>query len=676
MADAPTPFPGTPTRVPAAETPPASSLTKLAVAVVVVAALYVGREILVPITLAVLLSFVLAPVADFLRRWHLGRLPSVLISVVLALGIILALAGLIGTQVAQLAGDIPRYQTTIQVKVNDVQNLTLGRLSAVVNRLGHEFERPAPNANAPAPATSQAAPAGQTEAQKPIPVEVHQPAPTPFELARRFVAPILSPIETTGIIFVVAIFILMQKEDLRDRLIRLFGSTDLHRTTVALNDAAHRLSRYFLTQLAINTTFGVIIGTGLFLIGVPSPLLWGVIAALMRFIPYVGAFLAALGPVALAAAIDPGWTDVLWTAGLFIVVEPIMGQVVEPLLYGHSTGLSPISVVVAAIFWGWLWGPIGLILSMPLTLCCVVLGRHVEHLEFFDVLLGDRPALTPVENFYQRLLAGDADEVQDHADLLLKERSLSSYYDEVALKGLQLAAADAARGVLGHAQLERIKNEVAELVAGFDDYDDKDPAPTETKEEKNQKSVAGPGTMPRRAEQNLPKEPAPSETLPPPETLAPEWRSANPVLCVAGRGPLDEAASMLLAQLLNKHGIKARVVPYGAVSRSAIAGLDAEGTAMVCISYLDLSGRPSHLRHMIRRLRQRLPHARILVGLWPTGEAALTDAATQQFLGADDYVASLREAVNACLRAARDSSGAQAASPSATPPHNLEKVVA
>ena len=259
--------------------------------------------------------------------------------------------------------------------------------------------------------------------------------------------PVLHPLAAAAIIFIVAIFILMQQDDLRDRVIRLFGSRDLHRTTLAMDDAARRLSRFFLIQLGINTTFGVIIAAGLYFIGLPSPLLWGIIAALMRFVPYIGSYVAAGVPILLAAAVDPSWSLTLWVAALFLVTEPIIGQLVEPMLYGRSTGLSPISVVISAIFWGWLWGPVGLILSTPLTLCLVVLGRHVKQLEFLNVLFGDRPALTRVENFYQRVLAGDPDEVQEHAEELLKEMSLSSYYDEVALKGLELAARDLARGV-------------------------------------------------------------------------------------------------------------------------------------------------------------------------------------------------------------------------------------
>ena len=631
--------------VPPAETPTTSGLMALAVGVVVIVGLYLGRDILIPITLAVLLSFVLAPLVELLRRLRLGRLPSVVLSAILALCVVLALGTLIGTQLAQLAGDLPRYQTTIQSKLDSLRGITVGRMSEMVGRLGRELQR----ATDAAPEKAETPEAAASPEAKPLPVEVRPPKSTPMELAQRVLAPILSPLETAGIIFIVTIFILLQQEDLRDRLIRLFGSSDLHRTTVALDDAARRLSRYFLTQLALNAGFGVVIAVGLFVIGVPGALLWGVIAALLRFVPYIGSFIAAVLPIALAAAVDPGWSMMLWTAALFLITEPILGHFIEPMLYGQSTGLSPISVIVAAIFWAWLWGPVGLILSTPLTLCLVVLGRHVERLEFLDVLLGDRPALTPVENFYQRVLAGDPDEVQEHADLLLKERSLSSYYDEVALKGLQLAANDVVRGVLTRPQLERIKEAVRDLVSELDAYPDADPVPVEAKDSP---------VSPSSAERRLPKQPAPDEVMPETHELAPEWRVPQPVLCIAGRGALDEAASMMLAQLLQKHGLGARVLPHETVSRRAVGQLQAEGVTMVCISYLEIKGSPSHLRYLLRRIRQRLPHVRVLVGLWPADDAILTDATLRGAIGADDYVTSLRDAVNACLKAAQVSASA------------------
>ena len=465
--------------VPAAK-PSISGQMTLSVFVVIVAALYFARDVLMPLTLSVLLSILLAPLVGLFRRIRLGRVPAVLLAVMMAVGVICAVGGLIGAQLAELASNVPAYATTIEGKADTVRSYAFNQLGRVAASLGYNTAAKAPATAAPkqskpAPMPSLSNPPDKDN-PKPIPVEVHQPDPSPFELMDRYLSPVLSPLGTAGIVFIVAIFILLQQEDLRDRLIRLFGSSDLRRTTVALDDGGRRLSRYFLTQLGINSAFGVIIGIGLFLIGVPSPLLWGVLSGLLRFVPYVGAFIAAFFPLALAAAIDPGWSMMLWTGGLYLVVEATVGQLVEPLLYGHSTGMSPVSVVVAAIFWSWLWGPVGLILSTPLTLCLVVLGRHVDHLEFLDIMLGDRPALTPVESFYQRMLAGDQDEARDHAELLLKDRSLTSYYDDVALPGLELAAVDAQRGALSIEQLERIKETIKDLVEDLSDHLDKEPA--------------------------------------------------------------------------------------------------------------------------------------------------------------------------------------------------------
>ena len=296
-----------PTAVAAAETPGLSGLLTLAVAVVVVAGLYLGRTVLIPITLAVLLSFLLAPIVNLLRRIHLGRVLSVIVAVLLALGIILAVGGLIGSQIADLAQNVPSYATTIRSKVESVQRFAATRLNLVMRGVGQQAQPAAQPASKNPKAGDQA---------KPMQVEIHEPDATPMQIAERVIAPIVDPLSTTAIVIIVAIFVLLQREDLRDRLIRLFGSSDLHRTTAAMNDAARRLSRYFLTQLGINAAFGIITGCGLFLIGVPSPLLWGIIGLLLRFVPYIGAPLAAILPLALAAAVSPGWSMVAWTAGL------------------------------------------------------------------------------------------------------------------------------------------------------------------------------------------------------------------------------------------------------------------------------------------------------------------------------------------------------------------------
>jgi predicted PurR-regulated permease PerM len=645
MAEAPPPRQPPENEVRAAETPTGEGSITLAVAIAIIAALYFGREVFLPIVLAVLLSFVLAPLVDLLRKLKIGRIAAVVATILVALTVILSLGGVIGLQLADLGSELPRYEVTVREKLDGLRSGMVGRLSGVVRHLGREINNAAQD---PAAKERAAAPA---EEAKPTPVEVREPEPTPIVLAQRFLAPVLQPLATTGIVLIVCVFILLQREDLRDRMIRLFGARDLHKTTIAMDDAARRLSRYFLTQLGLNAVFGILISTGLWAIGVPSPVLWGVFAALMRFVPYIGAFVAALLPMALAAAVDPGWSMLLWTAALFLVTEPVMGQVVEPLVYGHSTGLSPFAVLVAAIFWTWLWGPIGLVLATPLTVCLVVLGRHVERLEFLDVLLGDRPALTPVENFYQRLLADDPDEALEHAEQLLKERSLSSYYDEVALKGLQLAVNDAQRDVLTKGQLARMKDGIQALVADLSVYDDVEPP---AKEAPN----PGPGGL-TKDEQKLPKVPPVPETAPPEVELASSWRSEAPILCVAGRGPLDEAASEMLAQLVSKHGLCARVVPHEAVSRTNVETLDVSGVAMVCVSYLDISGNPAHLRYLLKRLRSRVPNAPILVGLWPADDAVLTDPELRGIVGADYYVTSLRDAVAACMEAAKKASEAE-----------------
>ena len=644
MSDLPNPLNWPAFQIVPAETPSLRSLLTIAVSVVVVAGLYFGRSVLIPITLAMLLSFLLAPLVNLLRRMHLGRVPSVLLAVLLAITVILALGGLIGTQVAGLAEDVPRYALTIQQKVDTLQHLVLSHMTEFTRALGAKPAHVGVAVNAkPGGAPASAAPA---DAQRPVPVEVRQPDLTAMQIAQRIVTPVVEPLSTTAIVLIVSIFILLQREDLRDRMIRLFGSSDLHRTTVAMNDAARRLSRYLVTQLAVNTAFGVIIGAGLAFIGIPSPVMWGVLGAMLRFVPYIGAPLSAIMPLTLAAAVDPGWSRLLWTASLYLVVESIMGQAVEPLLYGRSTGLSPFAVVVAATFWTWLWGPIGLILSTPVTLCLVVLGRHVARLEFLDVLLGDRPALTSVESFYQRMLAGDHDEVHDHAEILLKQRSLSSYYDDVALKGLRLAVIDADRGVLTPGHLERIRASIQSLIEDLDDYED--PQSPQTRAD-----VAAASDT----DLDVPRHLATAGLVPASLDFAPSWSGAAPVMCIAGRGLLDEAVSTMLAQLLDKQGIASRVVPNAATTRAAIGKLDMGGVAMVCISCLDLSGSVSHLRYLTRRLRWRLPpDVPILVGLWPNEEDPAQGERLRAAVGADYYATSLHETVEACLQSARKAS--------------------
>jgi predicted PurR-regulated permease PerM len=609
------------------------------VAAIIVGTLYFGREVFVPVALAILLSFVLAPLVRMLQRWHVPRGLAVVGVVLLAFVSIFALGGVIATQVTELAGDLPRYQFTMREKIKSLRGTaatsgTLERAADVLHDLGKELNKPK-EAHPGAPLQM---PAPAPEA-KPIPVEVRQPPPTALESIAALISPLLHPLTTTGIIAIFVVFILLQREDLRDRLIKLAGSHDLQKTTAALDDAATRLSRLFLIQLAVNATFGLVIGVGLWIIGIPSPVLWGILAAILRFVPYIGAVISAVFPLALAAAVDPGWSMLLWTAGLFLVVEPVVGHVIEPLLYGHSTGLSPVAVVASATFWTALWGPVGLILATPLTVCLVVLGRHVERLEFLDVMFGDRPALSPPEIFYQRMLAEDPAEAVDKAEEFLKERPLSTYYDEVALPGLKLAQNDVTRGALDRVQAEKIKAAVLEVV---DDLAEQDGKPVDNTTHDPEAAAAVEAVGEAVSDLAIVKR----------EALAPEWQAEAPVLCVAGRSPLDEAAAAMLAQLLGKYGLGARVEGADAVATMNILRLETSGVAMVCLSYLDASS-PAHMRYTIRRMRRRLPAAQVLLACW---KADVDPATLRDSTKADAVATTLPEAVRLCLEAARNSS--------------------
>ncbi|KQO58308.1 MULTISPECIES: AI-2E family transporter [unclassified Methylobacterium] len=622
------------TRIAAAESLPPSLVSPLIVTALIVSGLYIGRDVLIPIAIAVLLSFVLGPIVYLLRRLRFGRFLSVATSVVMALGVAAALATLIGVQLADLAKDVPRYRATIEQKAEGLRDSPAGRMAEYVANIGRTMHQGGEESTKPETPKPEAGKPNAPPPEKPVLVEMKERAPDPLALANTILSPILHPLATIGIVFIVLLFLLMQREDLRDRMIRLVGSSDLHRTTVAMDDAARRLSRYFLVQLALNAAFGVVIGICLYIIGVPNPALWGIFSALMRFVPYIGAALAALFPLALAAAVDPGWSMVIATLAVFLILEPLTGHVIEPMLYGQSTGMSPFAVLVSALFWTWLWGPVGLLLSTPLTVCLVVLGRHVDKLEFLDVLFGDRPALTPVENFYQRILADDPEEAEEHAELILKECSLSSYYDDVVLKGLELAARDAARGVLTPEQKNDIRDTVAVLIAGLD-----------------------------RRETEVP-----DDDFAIPEDIPEAWKQDGAVLCVTGRSFVDESACSILAQLLSKRGIGTRIVPFSDVARAQIDSFDPGPARMICIVSLAISGEPTHLRRLVGRLKRRMPDLPIVVGLWQADHEILNDEGQRAAIGGDVHVSSLDSTLQAVLAQAGTIVGADKAGSSAPEP--------
>ena len=627
-------------------------LATVFVVALAVTTLYVGREILIPIAIAIPVSFVLAPPVLLLRRGGLGRVPSVLTVVLAALVIAFSVSAVLTRQVSELAVDLPLYQATINAKLDDLRdaaadNALFAKVSAALKMLGEiNPHRPAPSSvPAPSDQTKNRLTEGQ-ENPPPVPVEVQETASGPFVIVKTIAGDALSSLETAFIVVIFVIFILLQREDLRDRLIRLAGSSDLHRTTLAMNDAAGRLSRFFLFQTLVNASFGVIVAVGLYFIGLPSPILWGAVALLLRFVPYFGPLIAAGFPMALAAAIDPGWGMALETVALFLVIESIIGQVVEPWLYGHNTGISPVAVVISATFWWWMWGTAGLVLSTPLTVCLVVLGRHVERLAFLDVMFGDAPPLTPVESFYQRMLAGDASEVSDQAEQFLQTNLLVNYYDEVALQALLMAQVDLRRGVLDELRQRRIKETIEEVIDDLSDHVDEPLASAPAPE------AALTDGVPTSADSPLPSEAASVEAAPPDREhagLAAGPESQKPVLCMAGRSFLDEAAAALLAQILGKHGIEVKVEPAGGLGSGRISRLSTDGVQLVCLSYLDADLNPAGARFAVRRLRRRLPEAKILAGFWQSGPGQASELCAKT--KADFCATSFKDAVAICLDA-------------------------
>jgi predicted PurR-regulated permease PerM len=626
----------------------------LAIAAVVVCFLYFGREILVPLALASLLSFVLWPLIVLMRKAHIGRVASVLAAVVLTIGGLVALGAVMTVQVTDLASDLPRYESNLREKVKVLKGAStpsaaMEKAADAIQGLQDELkkdDRAAPPPGIPSQSQSSPTtiPSPIVNSSNPIVVEIHERTSNVLQTYQDLVKPLISPLTTTALVILFLLFILMQREDLRDRLLRLAGGADLQRSTHAMNDAADRLSRFFAIQLALNSAFGVVIGAGLALIGVPSPTLWGFLAALMRFVPYVGSLIAAIFPIALAAAVDPSWSMVIATASLFLVAEPIAGQVLEPMLYGKNTGLSPVAVVVSALFWTLMWGPVGLLLSTPLTVCLVVLGKHVPALSFLNVVLGDEPALAPEQRLYQRLLTGDAGEAAAVAEGDYKPLGITRYYDEVAMKTLSMAHLDAVRGRLDQDTQRELLATLQDLIAELSDYDLTAPVAAGTKTESPSRSLSANNS--KTITKDVPK-------------------IALNILCLPTRSALDEAAAELCSQLMLKHALNSTVL-----HRSDIEAMDArllaEQETLVCLSYFGSSS-PLHVRSLARRLKHIAPHIQILAGFWMLGDDAAKVLTWQKSVGADFATSSLAQAVEICL------SASSRAAPAATD-HPVEQI--
>jgi predicted PurR-regulated permease PerM len=573
------------------------------IVVVVVTTLYLGGEILQPLALAGLLSFILAPVIRTLVRVGLSKTLSVLASVIVAVGMFVVLSLTMAQQIANLAAELPGYEANLREKIRTIKTYSvtsgaLERASKTLKELQSELDANKQNttASAPLPAPSPA----------PLPVEVRAPQPAVLEYYSSLVAPLLKPIAQTGLVILFLLFILLQREDLRDRVLKLGGVRDLQRSTVAMTDAANSLSRFFLLQLTLNAGFGIIIALGLAVIGVPNPLVWGVLAALMRFVPFIGSFIAAAFPILLAAAVDPGWSMVLATAALFLVLEPLAGHIVEPLVYGKNTGLSPLAIVLATIFWTLIWGPIGLLLATPLTLCLVVLGNHLPGLSMLTMLLGDQPALKPSERLYQRLLVGDVAEAESLAEDEIEESNLLKFYQDVALQALLLAKVDATDGNVPSEYLARLSGTVEELTEDLDDHD-----LTDTDERK-----------------------AASDQV---------------ITCLGACGWVDEASAHILSHALRKAGFKAQMLGGGvSADGNRLLVIDSESEdderSVFFVAAFGAQGVTPHMRYVVRRLRRQVPDATIFACCWEVQDDSRVKDLTS--VGLDGVARTLHEAIS------------------------------
>ena len=583
---------------PAAPPMPASSM--VAVAAGVIAALYLGGAVFVPLALAILVSFALAPVTNRLKKWGLGKIPSVLVVVTLALGLAGGFVYLLVGQAVGLAQNLPRYEQNLRDKIHVLGPTSptgsmFEQTADLLRRMSSELDKVTAEDAAKAASGATAPPA-------PIPVQVLAPPSSPlatmFELARL----IAEPLATMGIMLLFIIFVLIERENLRDRFIRLFGATDMHRATEAMNEAGSRLGRYLLMQLLINVSYGTMFGLALFAIGVPNAQLWGLLGMVLRFIPYVGAPISLLFPLGLTLAADSGWAMPLYTLLAFIVIEIVCAYILEPYLFGASTGLSRVALIAATAFWTVLWGPIGLLLAAPLTACLVVMGRYVPQLQFLEVLLGNKQVLSPDLKVYQRLLANDADEaadvVEEHADA----HGLAETVDHVLLPVLALVAQDRLRGVIEREQLQALAGDIAEIA--------QDVAGT---------TAADAGAQP----------------------------AVGRAVCVSAGSILDEVAARIVARGLTSCGIAAQTVTPVRGRRLPELDLPPDGsTRLLVVAIGPRSG--GRARRLVRRLREhhgeRLP---IVVGLWSRDEPAEMlplDA------GSEPPVASLADATRALSR--------------------------
>jgi predicted PurR-regulated permease PerM len=578
-----------PTLVPRPFSSTAETALRILAVVAVLGILYLGRDVLVPIALAIMLSFLLLPLVHGLRRIGLGQTVSVLVAVLCAALGVVAIAAVIGSQLVRMGTNLPQYEQRIEHKVNMLRSTTVRRVETLIGLGQH------PAASVPVPAESSGATAAPSASAPPA------PAPTSSSGAVEFVQRLLASVWVP----LVLIFVLFEHEALRDRLIRVAGGgADIRATTNLINDAGTRLSRFFRSQFAVNVVVGAVVWLGLALLGLPHSLLWATLAAVLRFVPYVGIWIAALGAIVFGAAVEPGWSLALLTGGLFIVIELLAGQLVEPRLFGHATGLSPLSVVLAAIFWSWLWGPIGLILSTPLTLCLLVLGRNTQALKLLDVLLGDTPALTMPQRLYQRALSGDSGEIITGARAFLKRNSFAVYCDKVLMPAMYLAGLDFLSGAIDREQQVRVRSTITTVISSLGE---RRPATTRRQRRTTVLESATIGrSLREQRERQFGRWQGPVDV--PPGTVT---------LCIGlGTAP-DELATEILVRILRSQRIDARHILAEELAKPAPEGASADGVSIVYLVSAFRSEDRLHGADVVKGVRERFPQAWLCAVLLP-----------------------------------------------------------
>ncbi|HEY7306956.1 MAG TPA: AI-2E family transporter [Bryobacteraceae bacterium] len=574
-------------------------------ALAVIACLYFGREVLIPFTLTLLITFLLAPSVLWLERLRLGRIGSVFI----VLAVTYAGAGaLLWTGAQQFSGileKLPEYQANIHRKVEKIRNpITSSKLSRAFSSLQTMTEELSVSGSTPEkkrhPESSALRQSKATQAPaEPVPVRIVKPKEPigPFAFVNTS-----SLAHLGAAIFAIAVltlFMLLRRRDLRDRIFRLFGRSRINIVTETMNDAGQRVSRYLLAQFLINSAFGLLLGTGLFFLGVPYPLFWGAAATVLRFIPYVGTLTAGICPFVLALAVQEGWKRPLLTLALWAGVELGIASVLEPWVYAARSGISSLAILLSAAFWTVLWGPIGLIVATPLTVCLVVLGRHIPQLEFLYILFGDEPALAPEASYYQRLLARNEDEARDVLLDSLKTKPLVELYDSVLIPALSLIENDRHSGTLDEEREKFIYQVSREIIEDLPEE-----VPTEQEEPRH---------------------------------------SRLPILCVPARDEADELAGFMLSQVLRQAGYEARAIPAGFM-KDMLAVVMREKPAIVFVSVVPPYA-VSHARSICRRVRQKLSAVKLVIGLWGL---RTEEADPQERLGtecAEHVVTSLSQAI-------------------------------